>query len=430
MNQRLSKTLPSRFVLAVTVGGVIGLGILRGPGEIAHTIHSPSLYLLLWFCGGIFVLLSTAVTAELFGMTARSGGTYALVRRAYGGYSGFVIGWVDWLSFTADLALKAVVITEFSAILYPPLAHWSTPLAIIVTSSFALIQLRGISVGARIQEIATSIISLVIVSMTVILFFIEIPESNSIVLPATDGGLVDWSLVVATIVFTYDGWLYAAYFGEEIKGNPSVSARSCIKGMVIVISLYMLLNLALVTSTGLAALAGSELAIAKAFELAKLPLAENLVVIAAILILLGHQNLEYMSGPRILYALAVDGLAARGAQKLGHSGNPTFALMATWIVTVGLISVGGFEFLLFLSVFFYISIYLALIVGVIILRRREPTAERPYEAWGHPYSTGACLLGWVILTSFQAYVERDTAIYAVIMAAVSWPVFRYLSGDP
>ena len=430
MNQRLKKTLPSRFVLAVTVGGVIGLGILRGPGEIAQTIYSPSLYLLLWFCGGIFVLLSTAVTAELFGMTARSGGTYALVRRAYGGYSGFVIGWVDWLSFTADLALKAVVITEFSAILYPPLAHWSTHSAIIVTSSFALIQLRGISVGARIQEIATSMISLVIVSMTVILFFIEIPESESIVLPPTDGGLVDWSLVVATIVFTYDGWLYAAYFGEEIKGNPCVSARSCIKGMVIVISLYMLLNLALVTSTGLAALAGSELPIAKAFELAKLPLAENLVVIAAILILLGHQNLEYMSGPRILYALAVDGLAARHAQKLGHSGNPTYALIATWIVTVGLISVGGFEFLLFLSVFFYISIYLALIIGVIILRKREPTAERPYEAWGHPYSTVACLLGWVILTSFQAYLERDTAIYAVIMAAVSWPVYHYLSRDP
>ena len=192
----------------------------------------------------------------------------------------------------------------------------------------------------------------------------------------------------------------------------------------------MLLNMALVKSAGLVALAGSELAIAKAFELAKLPLAENLVLIAAILILLGHQNLEYMSGPRILYALAVDGLAARRAKKLGHTGNPTFALMATWIVTVGLISVGGFEFLLFLSVFFYISIYLALITGVIILRRREPTAERPYEAWGHPYSTGACLLGWVILTSFQAYVERETAIYAVIMAAVSWPVYRYLSRDP
>jgi len=429
MNQRLARILPSRFALAVTVGGVVGLGILRGPGEIAQTIHSPSLYLLLWLFGGLFVILSTAVTAELFGMTARSGGTYALVRRAYGGYSGFVIGWVDWLSFTADLALKAVVITEFSAILFPPVAGWTVPLAIIVTSIFALVQLRGVSLGAIIQEIATSTISLVIMGLTLALLVIDTPESYPTHLSGNGVSLVDWSLVVATIVFTYDGWLYAAYFGEEIKGNRSVSARSCIKGMVVVISLYMLLNFALVRSSDLSALAGSELAVAKAFELAGLPQAGNLVVIAAILILLGHQNLEYMSGPRILYALAIDGLAASRAQKLGQGGNPTYALLATWLVTVGLILVGGFEFLLFLSVFFFVFIYLALIIGVMILRKREPNAERPYKAWGHPHSTIACLLGWILLTSFQAYEERDTAIYAIAMAAASWPVYRYLSKD-
>ena len=430
MNQRLSKTLPSRFLLAVTIGGVIGLGILRGPGEIAQTINDPSLYLLLWLFGGFFVLLSTAVTAELFGMTRRSGGTYALVRRAYGGYYGFVIGWVDWLSFTADLALKAVVITEFSSILFPPVADWSIPVAIMVTSTFALIQLRGISVGATIQEIATGMISLVVVSMAAILVFIGIPESSPTEFSANDSSLVDWGLVIATIVFTYDGWLYASYFGEEIKGDPAASARSCVKGMVVVIILYMFLNFALVKNSSLTALAGSELAIATAFELAGLPLAGNLVVIAAILILLGHQNLEYMGGPRILYALATDGLADRRAQKLGRGGNPTYALLATWLVTVGLILIGGFEFLLFLSVFFYITIYLALIIGVIILRKREPNAERPYLAWGHPYSTIACLFGWFLLTSFQAYLERGTAIYAVIMAAMSWPIYRYLSKDP
>ncbi len=300
MNQRLTKTLPSRFVLAATVGGVVGLGILRGPGEIAQTIHSPSLYLLLWLFGGIFVILSTAVTAELFGMTARSGGTYALVRRAYGGYSGFVIGWVDWLSFTAGLALKAVVITEFSAILFPPVAVCTVPLAIIVTSIFALIQLSGIGLGTTIQEITTSTISLVILGMTAVLLFIDMPKSSPTALSKNGISLADWSLVVATIVFTYDGRLYAAYFGKEIKGSRSVSARSCIKGMIVVISLYMLLNFALVRSSYLSALAGSELAIAKAFELAELPLAEDFVVIAAIIILLGHQNLEYMSGPRIL----------------------------------------------------------------------------------------------------------------------------------
>ena len=116
------RALSSKFVLAVTVGGVIGLGILRGPGEIAEVIADPIFYLALWLLGGLFVLLSTAVAAELLGMTPRSGGTYSLIRRAFGPYPGFVIGWVDWLSFVADIALKAVVILEFVAILFPETA--------------------------------------------------------------------------------------------------------------------------------------------------------------------------------------------------------------------------------------------------------------------------------------------------------------------
>jgi APA family basic amino acid/polyamine antiporter len=429
-NENLTRALPSRFVLAVTVGGVIGLGILRGPGEIAEVISEPTLYLALWFFGGLFVLLSTVVTAELLGMTPRSGGAYALIRRAYGPYAGFVIGWADWLTFAADLALKAVVIMEFVAILIPESAAWSKPLAIIVTTVFAAIQLRGIGLGALIQESATSLIGFVIIGLSLVLFFVEAPQPSTADLLPANNTLSSWSLVVATIIFTYDGWLYASYFSGELKGGAGAAARSCIKGMVVVIALYMLMNVALVKSVGLAALAGSDLALARALELATFPAAGNIIVIAAIVILLSHQNLEYMGGPRILQALAVDGFATKRAQKIGKGGNPVFAIMITWVVAVGLILVGGFEFLLLLSVFLFVPIYLAMIVGVLILRKREPDSERPYRAWGHPYSTFVCLIGWAIVTLFQAYAERETALYAVAMVAVSWPVYRYLSRKP
>ena len=422
-----TRALPKRFVLAVTVGGVIGLGILRGPGEIAEVVTKPSLYLALWLLAGLFVLLSTAVSAELVGMTPRSGGFYALIRRAYGPYAGFVIGWADWLTYAADLALKAVVIVEFVAILFPESAAWSTPLAITITSIFAIIQLRGIGLGALIQECATALIGLGILALSLVLFFVAVPVADTAPSVATESTLNDWSLVVATIIFTYDGWLYASYFSGEIKGGAGTVARSCIKGMVIVIVLYMLLNLALVKSVGLASLAGSDLALARALELAIHPAAGTVIIAAAILILLSHQNLEYMSGPRILQALAEDGFVARRAQKVGKGGNPVFAILITWLVSVGLILVGGFEFLLLLSVFFFVPLYLALIAGIFILRRREPQAERPYRAWGHPYSTIVCLIGWTIITLFQAYVERETALYAVAMVAVSWPVYQYIA---
>ena len=425
--QGLKRELPGKFVLAVTIGGVIGLGILRGPGEIAAVIPDPFFYLALWLVVGLFVLLSTVVAAELVGMTPRSGGTYSLIRRAYGPYPGFVIGWVDWLSFVADIALKAVVIMEFVAILFPESATWHKLLAIIVTTLFAAFQLRGIALSAIIQEFATAAIGIVIAGLALLLFFVQTPAVSAVEWMPANTALSDWSLVIATIIFTYDGWLYASYFSGEIKGGAGAVARSCIKGVVIVIALYMLLNFALVESVGLAAFAGSELALARALELAISPAAGSAVVVAAILILLSHQNLSYMSAPRILHALAVDGFAAKRAQKIGKGGNPIFAVLITWLLSVGLILLGGFEFLLLLSVFFYIPLYLALIVGVLILRKREPDTDRPYRAWGHPLSSIVCLVGWVLITLFQAYVERETAVYALAMVAVSWPVYWYLT---
>lgn len=425
--QKPTRALPSRFVLAVTVGGVIGLGILRGPGEIAEVVTEPSLYLGLWLFAGLFVLLTTAVSAELVGMTPRSGGFYSLVRRAYGPYAGFVIGWADWLTYAADLALKAVVIVEFVAILMPESAAWSKTIAISVTTVFAIIQLRGIGLGALIQEIATSLIGLVILALALLLFFVGSPDAVAPSAVAAESSLNDWSLVIATIIFTYDGFFYASYFSGEIKGGTGAVARSCIKGMVIVTVLYMMLNLALVKSVGLASLAGSDLALARALELAVHPAAGTFIVAAAILILLSHQNLEYMSGPRVLQALATDGFAARRVQDVGKGGNPIFAVLITWVVSVGLILQGGFEFLLLFSVFLFIPLYLALIVGIFILRKREPDTERPFRAWGHPYSTAFCLVAWTIITLFQAYVEIETALYTVAMVAVSWPVYLYLA---
>ena len=424
--QGLRRALPGKFVLAVTVGGVIGLGILRGPGEIAAVIPDSFFYLALWALAGLFVLLSTAVVAELVGMTPRSGGTYSLIRRAYGPYPGFVIGWVDWLSFAADIALKAVVILEFVVILIPGTAVWHTELSILVTTVFAAFQLRGIALSAFIQEFVTMAIGLMIIGLALLLFFVEAPFISVREWSPANTGLSDWSLVIATIIFTYDGWLYASYFSGEIKGGAGAVARACIKGVVIVIVLYILLNAALVKSVGLMSLAGSDLALAQALELAVSPAAGSVVVVAAILMLLSHQNLAYMGGPRILHALAVDGFAAKRAQKVGAGGNPIFAVLVTWVVSVGLILLGGFEFLLLLSVFFYVPLYLALIIGVLILRKREPDSERPYRAWCHPYSTFLCLTGWILITLFQAFAERETAVYAVIMVAVSWPVYRYL----
>jgi APA family basic amino acid/polyamine antiporter len=423
----LKRGLGSSFALAVTVGGVIGLGILRTPGEIASVVPDPVLFLSLWLGGGLFVLLSTSVVVELVGMTPRSGGTYPLVRNAYGPYPGFVIGWTDWLSFAGDLALKAVVVMEFIAILIPGIESWHTPMAIAITTFFAALQVRGIALGAKIQQIAAASIAVIVLGFSIVLMLAEpVTASGTEATPAVRTGIGAWSLVLATIIFTYDGWMYAAYFSGEIKGGPGAVARACIKGIILVIALYLLLNASLALSLPLSSLAGHDLAIARALELAVSPAAASMVVLAAVLILLAHQNLGYMGSSRVLHALSVDGLASERTQAVSRGGNPLLAVLVTWAVTVGLILIGGFEFLLHLCVFFYVLIYVVLITGVLILRKRKPDSERPYRAWGHPYSTLFCLVGWIMVTVFQAVSAPDTALYALIMVAVSWPVYRYL----
>jgi APA family basic amino acid/polyamine antiporter len=312
-------------------------------------------------------------------------------------------------------------------LLIPATDQWQTPLAILVSSMFAALQLRSVTLGAKIQEIAAAVIALIIVGFTLMLVFAESAVSSSTIsVPNVTNGLGAWSLVIAAIIYTYDGWYYAAYFSGEIKGGSGAVARACIKGVVIIILLYVFLVTALVWKVPLASLAGNELALAGALEMVVSPDAAKIVLVAAIVMLLAHQNLLYMSTPRILQALAVDGLAVRRAGKISKGGNPIFAVLLSWGLSVGLIMIGGFKFLLHLSIFFFMFIYVVEIAGVIILRSRQPNAHRPYQAWGHPWSTYTCLLGWLVLALFQAVAEIDTAVYAAIMVAISWPVYRGL----
>ena len=429
----LRRTLSRGFTLAVVIGGVIGLGILRTPGEVAAVVSDPLLFVSLWVLGGLFILLSMTVVAELMAMTPRSGGTYPLVRRAYGPFPGFVLGWVDWLSFVGDIALKAIVVTEFAAMLIPEVHQYQTPLAIMVSSAFAALQLRGLALSAKIQEVAAATMALIIIGFTLALLFAESPAIDQATsTPDAVSGLGAWSIMIASIIYTYDGWTNAAYFSGEIKGGGGAVARSSIKGVIVVIVLYVGLMSALAFRVPLTSLAGKELALADALGMVVSPTASTIVLVAAIVILLAYQNLLYLGTPRILQALAVDGLALGRAAKISRGGNPVFAVLLSWGLSVALIvlagfRIDGFHFLLHLSIFFYLFIYVFVIAGVIILRSRQPDADRPYRAWGHPWSTYICLFIWFGIGLLELVVEYETAAYAAIMVAIAWPVYWRLA---
>ena len=114
---QLRRVLGVGFGLAVSIGGTIGVGILRTPGLVAEQLHLPSAILLLWVAGGIYTLLGASCLTELGLMLPRAGGFYVYVRRAFGNTTGFAVGWTDWLMYCSILGYLSIAIAEFIAAL-------------------------------------------------------------------------------------------------------------------------------------------------------------------------------------------------------------------------------------------------------------------------------------------------------------------------
>ena len=431
-DNNLQRLLGKGFSIAACVGLVIGLGILRTPGEIAKTVSDPGAYMALWIGCGIFVLLSLLVVAELIAMTPRSGGIYALVAHAYGPYPGFLIGWTDWVAACAAMALKIVVMLEYVVLLEPRLEPYQTAVAVMISTCFALLQLRGVKVGASIQQFASTVMGLIMIGLAIALYLaffsnggmVDVPNTQ---VPAGPASIAAYGIVIAAVVFTYDGWYAASYFSEEVKSGGRGVAIGSIQAALIVFALYVSLNLALVLSVPLAALIGHDLALAGALDLTYGEGAGTVVIFAAIFILLSHQNLQYMVASRVIYSLSQDGLGTKRATSVNEKGTPAGATILTWAVTVFLIVVGQFQLLLSLVTIFFMAMYVGLVIGVFKLRRQEPDAERPFLAWGFPVTGVICAAGWTAVALFVSITNPESALYGAILTAISVPVYLFLT---
>ena len=116
-SDQLRRVLGLGFGLAVSVGGTIGVGILRTPGLVAEQLHSPSAILFFWIAGGLYTLLGASCLTELGVMLPEAGGYYVYARRAFGSSTGFAVGWTDWLMYCSILAYVSIAIAEFVAVL-------------------------------------------------------------------------------------------------------------------------------------------------------------------------------------------------------------------------------------------------------------------------------------------------------------------------
>jgi len=424
----LLRVLGVGFGLAVTIGGTIGMGILRTPGEVAAALPTPRLFLGVWLLGGIYALLGAVSVAELGAMIPRSGGWYVFVQRALGDYAGFVVGWSDWLSTCGTLAVISLVVGEYLPALIPRLAGHDKGIALVTVLLFAALQWRGIRWGSFTQNVTSALKTLVFIVIAIAAFtFVadSVPAKPTV---APQGFALFTATIIALrgVLYTYDGWYGVIYFGEEVRNPSRDVVRSMFGGVLLVTAIYLVVNAAYVYVLPMSRLAGEPFAAGAVANALFGDYADKTIRVLAILSLLSTVNAYTLTSPRILYAMSCDRLFHHAGARVNRGGTPTVTLLIS-TVAAGVFIIWGFSAVLAALAFFFVANYTMAYISVIVLRWREPDLPRPYRAWGYPWTTAIVLIGSVIFFAGAVITDRiehkPDSLYALAILAASIPIY-------
>lgn len=371
--------------VAVVVGVIIGSGILRTPGLIAGNLGRPWVIFGIWVLGALVAIASALVLAELVTLIPRVGGKYVYAREAFGPLAGFVTGWSEIVSRGMTAAAKAVVVGEYLLLLTG--SGSVRVLAMSVAVAFALLHWMGLRPARVFQNAATLLKAAILVGVSGVAFSLgsgfrwEAPVSE----PTTAlGWLAAFALSFQVIAFTYYGYDEATKLAEEVREPQRQLPRILILGVLAVAGIYLLVNAAFFYVLTPAEMAGSPLVAADVAARLLGTEAGALVTIAALVVLAGSLNVNFLSLPRVGLALAQDALAPRFMTRVSESGTPRPALLVATFVVVVAALVRSFAELVYLIMFIALAVDGLVVLGLFRLRRVHPDWERPYRVPLYP----------------------------------------------
>src|SRR5687767_2671205 len=389
---------------AIVVANVIGGGILFSPPSVAALSPSPWWFLSAWLAGGALAFAGAMAYAELASLRPRAGGEYVYLREAFGSLAAFLTGWTSFVAgFTGAIAASAIVTTFYLERFVPGAAN-STPFFVVplpyvpltfspqtLVAIAAIVLMAGIHVaGVGPGRIMGNILAALKVSA--LLMFIalgfSIGAGSSANLTATSGPVVwsAWLLALIPVMFTYSGWNAAGYIAEEIRDPGRNVPRAFALGTAAVIVIYLSLNILYlyVLPVGeLAKVQGSVLdVIADRLLGAR---AGDIMGIVSIISLTASISAMTFAGPRVYYAMARDGLFVQPASRI-HPRYKTPAMsIISQAIWSGLLVLSGSATALTTYTGFAVVLVAGIAVSALfVLRRREPSAPRPFSAWGYP----------------------------------------------
>ena len=423
------------FGIAAAVGNTISAGIVRTPGDIASRLPDAWLFLGVWLVGGLYAFFSAPAMAELGAAIPRSGGQYNFSRRAMGEYAGFVVGWSDWLSTCGTAAAVAIVISEYTGHLFSVL-NGPAKVKIISVSiivGFGVLQWRGVRWGGNTQLLTAAVKTIGFLILAVACFLKGSPAHQLALQSAASHAVFPsgWPLAVAfmlglqAVFYTIDGWDGVIYFGEEVRDPGRDVPRAIFGSVVSIMGIYLLLNLLPLYLLPMNEIAGNTFVLGTVADRIFGSLGDPIIRSIMVISMLSCLNANQLFCSRTLYAISADGLFFRQAAKVNKGGTPTIALLLSTIAGV-IFVIWPFERVIAMLSFFFVANYTLTYTSLFVLRKREPQMNRPYRAWGHPWTTGIALVGSVLFLIGSIVTDRENAPWALAILILSYPVYRLM----
>ncbi|HMR88915.1 MAG TPA: APC family permease [Saprospiraceae bacterium] len=429
-NNQLLKLLGLGFGVAVTVGGTIGTGILRKPGQIAALISEPWIIMFLWLAVGIYAVLGVLCAIELAVSMPQAGSWYVYAKRAFGDYFGFVTGITSWFGTVAALGFGAYTMSEYIGLLLPNTADFIQFIAIFLLITLTLFHWLGTKSAGRSQEILALIKGLGLLLFVIVCFIFGSNPTGTEVTQVVSNTVIPMTIVsvigaLQAIFYTYDGWHTATYFTEENADPVKTLPKSMLMGVVSIIVIYLLVNGAILYVLPADQLANSKLAAADTISFIFGDGYSKIITLFLMISILGIVNAQIMFAPRVVFSMGRDGLFFKATTKVNAMGTPSVAMPLTALLSILLIISGKdtCDKLSNIATFFFVLSYAAGFAALIKLRYDEPELSRPFKAPWFPYLPILLIVLSLLFLGGAVYSDIDSSIYALVFLVISYPLF-------
>ncbi len=391
-HDRLERTLSLSDATLLVVSSVIGVGIFLTPGVVASSLPDPGLFLLAWAFGGLLSLAGALANAELGAMYPHAGGDYVYLREAYHPTAGFLVGWLTFfVIYAGTVATLAIGFAEGLEQFVSLGAGGKIAVAIALTVLTSWINYIGVRPGALVNNLSATLKVATLVGLGVVgWLFTPSPEPAAAAaaeaLPPGGATLGGFGLALSPVLFSYLGWNASVYVASEIREPQRNLPRSLFLGLGTCTLLYLVMNALYLHALPIEVLAGEPRAGEAAAVALFGPAGGTLVAALILLSILGCLNATILVGPRIAYAMALDGLFFAGSERVHERFHtPHVAIVVQAATAIVLIAVlQRFPSVLDYTTFAIVLATIADTTALYALRWKRPDAPRPYRAWGYP----------------------------------------------